>query len=359
MSGGGSVRLLGVAENSEWLAALADFPVKDIVHFPQYASVFEAYGDGRLECLLYQDKNGSVLYPYIVRTIDSSLQAEAGLSGRTDLITPYGYGGYVHTAPNVQTRRALLAGFRGAMHERAQELGAVSEFIRFHPVLANHEGSELCLDQLVLSDQNVILDLTLGEEELLGQCRPSFRRSIRKGRKAELTLTLEDNLKAKQEFTVLYRETMLKHGQTGYLNFRPGFFDLLAERLDRNLLTFSARSHGQIAASALFLSYGSTLDYFLGASQANQLHLHPNHFLFFEVALWGAQNGFTTLHLGGGSSSLLFFKTGFSHNRISYFTGRHIHDRPAYDALSRVQWRRLGLEWDPAHSYHPAYRYGG
>ncbi len=359
MRQGASVRLLGEAQRAEWLAALEDFPVKDIVHYPQYASVFEAYGDGRLECMLYRDKNGSVLYPYIIRGIDPSLQAEAGVRGKTDLITPYGYGGYIHTAQNAQVRRALLAGFRMALHERAEELCAVSEFIRFHPVLANHEGSEPCLDQLVLSDQNVILDLTLGEEELLQQCRPSFRRSIRKGRKAELALSVEDNLKATQEFTVLYRETMLKHGQTGYLNFRPGFFDILTQRLNANLLTFSARSQGQISASALFLAYGPTLDYFLGASQVNHLHLHPNHFLFFEVALWGAQNGFTSLHLGGGSSSLLFFKTGFSQNRISYFTGRHVHDRAAYEALSVAQWKRLGLEWEPQHPYHPAYRYSG
>lgn len=351
--------MYGISDREAWLDALNSFPGGDIVHHPQYAGIFETYGDGRVECLHYLGPGGSVLYPYIVRPIEPSLLAEAGLSGKTDLITPYGYGGYIHNAPDQEERRQLLSGFRQALGKRANELGAVSEFIRFHPVLANHEGSEELLDQIQLSDQNVLLDLTLGEEDLFMQCRPSFRRSIRKGRKAELVLTQEDNQKAKQEFTTLYRETMLKHGQTGYLNFRPGFFDILAERLDGNLLTFSARSQGQIVASALFLAYGTTLDYFLGASQPNRLNLYPNHFLFFETALWGAKNGYSRLHLGGGSSSLLFFKTGFSHNRIPYFTGRHIHDHQTYEALSKAQWRRLGLEWDSAHPYHPAYRFSG
>ncbi|MEO5374331.1 MAG: GNAT family N-acetyltransferase [Alphaproteobacteria bacterium] len=351
------IDVLSLDRSEDWRRYADRLPVANVVYHPSYTSIFEAYGDGRGECFVFSDGDDVVLYPYIIRSIDPALQAAAGLSGKVDIITPYGYGGFVHNLPDDARAAPLLARFRAAFDDHARSLGAVSEFIRFHPHMANHRHCEGLIDDVRLHEMNVILDLTKGKDELLAQCRPTHRRYIRRAQDGGLVLCQEPNTTAIDTFFDLYQRTMKKHNQVGYLNFRAGFFKILSEKLSDNLLTFTIRMDGEAMAGALFLVSGKYMDYFLGASHPANLTLHPNHFLFYQVACWGHDLGYEWLHLGGGSPTLMFFKGGFSRFREPYYTGRHLHDRDAYRTLSERHWASLGLSWDETSPYFPAYRY--
>ena len=75
--------------------------------------------------------------------------------------------------------------------------------------------------------------------------------------------------------------------------------------------------------------------------------------LFLEAARWGAAQGFTRFHLGGGvggrADSLLEFKQRFDPGgALEAAVGKAVHDEAAYRALAGSD---AGLE-----GYFPAYR---
>ncbi|CAK0760520.1 GNAT family N-acetyltransferase [uncultured Gammaproteobacteria bacterium] len=349
--------LLTIADHQSWHVVLERIGIRDIMFQPCYAEVFERYGEGRAHAVVYRVGNHELLYPFILRPIDPTLLDQAGLSaGRFDLCTPYGYGGYVHNVPAAQAK-PFLAGFRQAFTERMRAHGAVSEFIRFQPMLRNHLGSEGLLTSLSLHSLNIVLSLDANDDEILRRCRASYRQCIIKAKAAGLELRQGMTPEALTTFCHLYDLTMRKHNQTGYLNFPERFFTLLARALGGDLLLFSIENTGKTVASALFLRCGSYLEYFLAASDPEATAEHPNHLLIFEVAKWARSEGFKSIHLGGGSETLVFFKKGFSRDIREYFIGKHIFDQDAYERLTVAHYRCANRDWTPSSDpFFPGYR---
>ena len=57
---------------------------------------------------------------------------------------------------------------------------------------------------------------------------------------------------------------------------------------------------GEIAAISIFMFCNERMHYHLSASQKKYQSLAPSNILLYEAALWAANNGYKTLHLGGG-----------------------------------------------------------
>ena len=348
-------RIITTSEKDEWLSILGQIRQKWIVHFPDYVRVYEEYGDGNVECFVYEDGKNILIYPYIRRVIDDGISSQTG-SGFTDIVTPYGYGGYVHSDMHRADAITFLSEFRRTFESYARENGIVSEFIRFHPELGNHTHSDKLLDSVVLLNANAALDLSAGKEAIFLNYRNSYRQCIKKARNHGLTASRENSNTFMDEFFALYNKSMISKGQKGYLNFDRNFLGILTRSLGDNLMSFAVRKDGEVISGALFLQYEGLLDYFLAASNPDYLNFRPNHLLIDEAVNWAIENEFRRLHLGGGHTSLQFFKNGFANESCPYYIGHHVHDRDTYDALSAEHWRRNGQEWTGNNDYFPAYR---
>lgn len=89
-------------------------------------------------------------------------------------------------------------------------------------------------------------------------------------------------------------------------------------------------------------------------------NLAPSNLLLYKAALWGSEQGYKTLHLGGGVGSgddnLYKFKAAFNRNSDYQFSiGKEIFDQEKFDELVALR-----ASQDPAFNkdskFFPLYR---
>jgi hypothetical protein len=349
----GTVTILTLRDEVRWTALADRMPSRDLTHYPRYCRVYERKGDGFAECFVYEADGGRVLYPFIRRPI-----AASPVGGLHDIVTPYCYGGFIHDATTPEEACRLIEDFRREFGRYCRDTGIVSEFVRFHPMLQNQRFSGDAFDRIILHQNNVVIDLSRTDEQLLSQCRPSYQQCIAKGRSAGLRLHLDEDQRLIDRFAALYGDTMLHHKQTGYLNLPPSYFHHLFDNVRGDLLLFAVYYEDRVIAASIFHRFEDRLDYFLSASDRSFLHLHANHFMISEVTSWAKRSGFGHIHLGGGRDSLTFFKRGFSRQVVPFHIAHRVHNPEAYEALTQA--RRSVPPWLPnaPSRFFPAYREG-
>jgi predicted N-acyltransferase len=337
-----------LADPASWEAALDAVPGALLVHTPRYSRAFQEFGDGQAECFIYRDAGGTVLYPYLVRAIPGT--------DWHDIATPYGYGGPVVNAASPAERAAVAARFRSVFTEYARARRIVSEFVRFHPALANQAAFDGLLTRIDIHCSNAFVDLTWSAEALFRNYRRMYRNYIRRAEELGLSLEIAITAENTRDFYDMYHRNMERKNQQGYFNFPGSFLAILEKYLHRDLALVIVRKDGRPLSAAYFLRSAPLLDYFLQASHYDGLRHRPNHYLIHRAIEWGKGEGFRLMQLGGGHETLQFFKSGFATHRQDYAIGRHIFDATAYAGLSTDHWRRHGAEWHPDASFFPSYR---
>lgn len=109
----------------------------------------------------------------------------------------------------------------------------------------------------------------------------------------------------------------------------------------------------------MMLFSNEQMHYHLSASEREYMKFAPTNLLLYEAACWGAENGYKTLHLGGGLGSkedgLFNFKKVFNKNSDTYFTiGRKIFDEEKYGELINIRKNSGGF--DERSLFFPIYR---
>ena len=109
-----------------------------------------------------------------------------------------------------------------------------------------------------------------------------------------------------------------------------------------------------IAASIMLFANGR-MNYHLSGSVREYSTFAPTNLLLYTAALWGCENGYKTLYLGGGvgsgEDSLFKFKRSFFKGDLHHFyIGKRIFIRERYDELLA---KRTNIE---NKGYFPEYR---
>jgi len=338
------------ANSDQWDDVLRGFPMdhQDIYPTAQYHQVCEANGEGKATGFLAREGTDLLFHPFLIRPI-CQVGNEAISGGWSDLETAYGYGGPLATTSDPGFLSEAWKTFSGW----CQEQQVVAEFIRFNPYLNNHKymnGS--CQVRLDRATVSVRLDRTeqeLWEDYPSGQ-RSKVRKALKDGLHCE-RIPLQQGL---EHFKGLYRETMDILGADSYYYFSDDYFSQMTSVLSENVELFQVRSDQEIVAAGLFLIHGQRIHYHLGASKHDHRDSRPNNLLFHTVADWGREQGFTSMHLGGGNSPksddpLLRFKASISKNQCDFYLGSRIFDQKKYFDLCN-QWLA-----QPVHNVRPNY----
>lgn len=338
-----ALELLTLADSARWEQAVRSVDGWDVYWLPGYARSWERNGDGAARLALFQEAGEMIAYPFLERPIPD---AEG-----TDISSLYGYGGPLFS-PGA---RELLPRFYAAFGEACRSRGAVSEFVRFHPLLRNHEPAPADTE-VVWKGRTVWMDLA-GAHPADGLKREA-RNRVRKAEKAGLTTRLTaapDDISA---FVKLYRETMDRLGARPYYHFSDAYWRSVREDLSQHLLLGEVLLEAEVVAAGLFLCNGRFVHYHLGGSAAEHLPLAPNNKLFHDVALWGHERGLSQLHLGGGlrpDDSLFRFKATFSPYTADFYVGHRVFEHKRYAELEQA--RRAAAPGRSLQSgYFPAYR---
>jgi hypothetical protein len=316
----------------EWDDVLAELGVADAYLLRAYVEASALLEPGEPRFL----RAGDVVFAAVEREIP-------GAGGSRDLTTPYGYGG--PAGPGHGER------FHAAYEAWCRERGAVTTFVRYHPLLENQRLAPRSLDLVRVAD-TATWPLP-ADADLLAAMHSMHRRGVRKALRAGVRATITPAPDALDDFVALYEEGMRRRDAHGFYFFPGPYWDALL-RLGERLLRLDARSaEGELLAGMLCLATPPWLHYHLGAATEHGYALGASKLLFLEAALHGQANGYAELHLGSGlggsEDSLWEFKQRFSPAPgRAFWVGRLVHDAERYRELSGG---RAGGD-----GYFPSYR---
>jgi hypothetical protein len=331
-----------------WRSALARQVQDDVYFLPELHEVYEAQGDGHALAFVAEDAGDVLVHPFMLRPIERVGAEE--LTGLADIESINGYSGPLATTGD----RSFLDAAWDAFQRWCLDAGVVAEFIRFHPLLANHLLAPATA-QVTADRDMVVLSLESG----LWERYPSVQRNM--VRKAEkLGLEVVDDGADWDAFVALYAESMQRLESRAAVRFGPDYFSALRECLGDDVKLFAAYDGDVLVAGAVFMLHGSFAHYHLAASDTTlRRSSGAGNLLLHRGATWAAARGATVMHLGGGRTTrpddeLLRFKRSVSSERRPYCLGRVVHDEERMDDLKARWLAQAGDVAPPSHFF--AYR---
>ncbi|MGG2092735.1 peptidoglycan bridge formation glycyltransferase FemA/FemB family protein [Bacillus sp. S13(2024)] len=337
-----------VSTKSEWDEVISCFDNLDIYYSKEYIDLFAVQENGRVEALFYQDDECKIFYPYIVRKIPFENY------NYQDIVTAYGYGG-----PHLIGNQEKIKKFYELFEEYCRERNIVTETIRCHPLLCNHQYLEEVMDTNYIRKTTAV-NLENSYEDIFNHYTSSNKRNIKKALKNGIVVEKVDISKENIDiFVNLYKETMDRNYAKEMYYFDADYFYNQANEtsLYECYLLFAKYENQIIAGVMVLLGKKSQFShYHLGASKTDFLHVRPNNILFDYMIKFCLKKGAKFLHLGGGYSEddgLFKFKSSFTaNNHYGYYIGSKIYDEAVYDNLCEVAAKKSSLR----EGYFPLYR---
>jgi len=288
-----------------------DYVIADATRDPLARPAFFVHRDGK--DLFY--------HPFLMRPVPDT--------GFSDIESAYGYGGPLSTSDD--------PGFLDCAHQEYLEWchqeNVLVEFVRFHPLLENwrwYRGD--------IRDNRQTVWIDLQHTNLLASFDKQLRYDIRAATKLGLSTKIyRDDIKhGITHFINMYHSTMNRLDAAQFYHFTGKYFHNIAS-IPGVFLMLTLDSNRPVAG-ALFLSSGATVEYHLSASEQINTSSGATKLLIHDACCYAKCNGHEALHLGGGTqpgddNKLFFFKSRFSKNRGTFYTGKIIHNTEAYNEL--------------------------
>ena len=251
-----------------------------------------------------------------------------------DASSPYGYGGPLSTSDDPRFLAAAWQAYAGWMAQQ----NVVVEYLRFHPVLGNdsHYPGAVVDNRPVVWIDLASADFTAGYAQRL-------RHTLKKASRAELVYRELPLAHETRSFGAFYRDAMSAIGADPFFQFDDAYFALLAQggRATLGVCGQGDDTNAPWLSAGLFLDGVGIREYHLSASTPQGRAVGAAAFALHAAALSARARGARRLYLGGGSdvrpdNPLLFFKSGFSDQRLCYRTGSNVFNPRAYDRLKQL-----------------------
>lgn len=255
-----------------------------------------------------------------------------------DLVTPYGFGGFIASGECAQFAEQFDA-FMQSQH-------ILSSYLAVHPVFCR-SNSILNLCEATTS-AIYLLDLQQDIATLYANLDKTHRYEIKQSNASAIQL-LESTDEIMANLVVLYRDTLTRTGAASVYHFTEA---TLAELMrDKKTLAFAANVAGKMVAMTILLYNDHIADYFINA--ANDAGREYSRILIWKAMEYLHNIQVPTLNLGGGvkpGDNLEQFKKRFSGKKVMPYVLKRIYDDKLYkDVCARSQ-----IDAEATH-YFPAY----
>ncbi len=341
------IRIFNINQSEQWDSIVQSFSEYDVYYLSGYVKAFMIHGDGDPFLLYYEGNGLKAIYVYMRRP--------TAMDGVYDSVTPYGYGGVLFEGDTSEENKVDF--WRENLTTMEQE-HIVDNFVRYHPVLKN-AGPMKPISNVIDLGKTIAMDLA-SPELIWENIHSKNRNMIRKAEKNGIVIEHGKGMDLFEKFIEIYNATMDKDHAEEYYYFKLPFYESIHNDLRDNYEMFYAVYEGQIIAMSIMIFANGRMSYHLSGSNIEYRNLAPSNLLLYKAALWGAEQGFKTFHLGGGVGSgednLYKFKAAF--NKVSdyqFSIGKQVFDEEKYNQL--VEMRRVAdLTFDDTSHYFPLYR---
>ncbi len=322
-------------QSSQWDAVVRSFKDYDTYWLSGYVKAFHIHGDGDPLLFYYEEDEIRGINVVMKRDVakDERFKDKIEEGEYFDFATPYGYGGWIIEG---DAKKELFSAYETWL----QKNEIICEFVRFHPMVKNHEKCKDFYDVIQLGE---VVHMELSSPETIWENIISKNRNmIRKAIKNDIKIFNGRFPEIYEKFRVIYNGTMDKDDAEEYYYFSPEFYDSILDDLPQNAQVFWAEKEGQVIAASIMLAANGQMNYHLSGSLREFSSLAPTNLLLYQAALWGCMNGYRSLYLGGGvgsgEDSLFKFKRAFYKGELHHFyIGKKIYNQDKYNELNTLR----------------------
>jgi hypothetical protein len=348
------VALLG-PDDPGWREAL-DALAHDVFHRPDYLAGEAARIGGTAHAVHVADGERRFFLPWVLR--DCAGLFPEGTPPHRDATSPHGYAGML-LSPAAAHDPAFVAQAFEASREALAGLGAVSAFLRMHPLLNDSQAGLLPAGTHADLGDSVVVDLSADEATLEADIRDKHREARRRCERRGYAARFAPLAPEVAAVAAIYADTMDRVDAREAYRFPLAYFEWLAARPDVHACIVGHA--GEPAAACVILEHAGIVHAHLGGTRSAHLKNSPFLLALYDLVFWAKRRGNRWLHLGGGvggaDDSLMHFKAGFSPGRRRLFAARLVVDPARYRHLVALREQRLGradaLRDTP---FFPAYR---
>lgn len=349
-------RIIGFNNRPEWDTIVKSFNNYDIYYLSGYLHAFKIHGDGEPILVYYEDSSIKGICAYMLRDISAEKRIkDIPPKCYYDVVTPYGYGGFIFDGKVTSQR---ISSFFSEYKKFMKNNGIICAFTRWHPLLQN---------QNILRGLSNVIDLgktihieTTDENLIMKNMESKDRCTIRKAVKNGITIEHSKDPKLFDKFIEIYNQTMDKDHAAVYYYFQKEFYESIIKNIYDNFEMFYAVLDGNIIAMSIILFCNGLMHYHLSGSIFEYRRLNATNLLLYEAAVYGAKNGYTKFHLGGGVGSgedpLYKFKRSFNKYSNNQFSiSKDIFDNEIYNEI--VENRKSNdPDFNENSAFFPLYR---
>jgi len=322
-----------ISGKAEWDDVFRRLPVhlRDVNFSFDYYNLYGLNGNGKPQLFIYAEGDHFFFYPYLLREINTTMLGEQYF----DIESAYGYSGPVSTTADKNFIQQSFQTFRN--HCRENKI--VTEFIRFHPLIENHQVAADVEGLSIVSLRDyVYVDLQQSEQAIWESYTSQNRNKIRKAEKNGVEVIHDYACSYFDDFVRIYRKNMELLNASGLYLFSQPFFDGLKELVKKKGLILIARNKAGVLGASVFLLGSIHAHYFLSSANDEGKKLAVSNLLLGMGITHCKKSGMQKIHLGGGMTgapddSLLIFKKNFSNLTAKFFIGKSIHYQEQYDLL--------------------------
>lgn len=235
-----------IEQSEEWDKAVRDFSSYDVYYLSGYVKAFQIHGDGEPMLFYYMDEKLKGINVVMKRDIadDPFFTDKIARDTVFDLITPYGYGGWLIEGDGEKTE--LFSEYE----KWCREHSVVSEFVRYHPMLNNVALAESCYDVIHLG-KTIAMDLS--SEVIWSNLTSKNRNMIRKALKSGVEIYHGQFPSIYRTFKEIYDLTMDSDHASAYYYFKDEFYDSIRNCLSEESEVFWAELDGKIIAASIMI----------------------------------------------------------------------------------------------------------
>lgn len=311
-------------EWDETVKSFKDFDVHYLYHY-NYAFYLERRESPYL--FYYNYKQTRAIYVFILRDLYDvdAYQNHLPKGEYFDIISPYGYGGFLVEGDN------YVDVFK-TFEEYCKANKIVSSTTRLN-LFNSKEQLEFWPNFSPFN--NVVRSLDLNSDQLLQDFNYDFRKNLKSSFNKNLKLVIDTNKHSYKEFINIYNATMDRTNAQKHYYFSSEFYETLNQMTD-NVVYFNVYFENKMISSELIL-YGRKYCYsFLGGTDKDYFNLHPNHFLKYHIMMWAKDVGLSFYILGGGlgEDGIFSYKKGMAPKGIvPFYISSKIMDEERYNFL--------------------------
>ena len=325
----GCIVEIPVSEKERWNQIVKSIKDHDVFYLNEYVTAFmhEDECNGVPVLLYYENKDDRAINVVFKRDISKDHKFNGAIPRDTyfDLITPYGYGGFLGEIDDYKSLNEVYSKY--CVNNKY-----ICEFVRFELFSDYYQHYS---GETESRTHNVVRSLDIPINTIWMDFKQKVRKNVKRANIYGLEIIIDVAGIYMDDFLRIYYGTMERSDAENSFYFKKPFFEELMS-MD-NAVMFHVKFEEKIISTELVL-YGANNCYsYLGGTDSEYFYTRANDFLKYEIIKWAKEKGLQNFVLGGGDGSddgIFQYKMNLApHGIKDFYIGRKVFNQETYNQL--------------------------